>query len=170
MDVKLTSDEAMKIATIIIMYSIIDDALCSFIVDCPLDDEDVRKAAIKIKKGHSNVGMGDKIDIVARIFPNKPISGRKCINLKSSLTEIKNIRVKIAHGSRYYLGDEYRKNMNKLFGDLPGTNYQKGEEPIEVLYNEFEKHFSNIKPLVEGSLNDWDYRNEYLYGIPYDTD
>lgn len=169
MNVKLTPDEAMEIATIIIMYSVIDDALCNFIIDCPLDDGEVKEAILKIKDNRSNVGIGDKINIVTKIFPNNPIGGKKCINLKGSLIEIKNIRVKIAHGSRYYLGDEYRKNMNRLFGSLPGKIYQKGEELISVLYKNFERNFNNIRPLVEGSLNDWDYRDEYLYGISHDS-
>ncbi len=154
----LTAKESSMIAEIVVSFSLLDEALCIFLLECPSKNSYLKKVTTEIKKDPSNVGIGKKIDLVVDLFPNNSTPCFK--NIKSDLVKMRDIRNTVAHNSRFFFGEKYYP------ANFPLTKkYYKGEEPIDILYKEYEKCFKNISEFLKIIYSDWEYKKSFLYGI-----
>lgn len=153
-------NDAERIADIIITFSVVDDALCEYILDYPEPDKSCIEKQQKLFIDRSNIGIGDKIDFLITHFPNLPCPNGKVVkNLKSDLVLMQKIRNEIAHNRRFQIKDG---NL-RLFAKPDFRTIET--KPLSKLSLEFNKAFENCNSLFEAIYAyGWDYRNTFLYG------
>jgi predicted transcriptional regulator with HTH domain len=69
-DTLLTAKESSMIAEIIVSFSLLDEALCAFLLGYPSKNSYLEEITTGIKKDPSNVGIRKKIGLVVDLFPN----------------------------------------------------------------------------------------------------
>lgn len=154
------TNDAERVADIIITFSIVDDALCEYILNFPRPDKICAEMQLKLAQDRPNIGIGDKIDFLVAHFPNLPDpDGKVMKNLKSDLAIMKRIRNEIAHNRRFSMEDGILQVFDK--SDFRHIKTR----PLSKLSLEFDKAFKKCNSLFKAIYAySWDYRNAYLYG------
>ncbi|MBP3899272.1 hypothetical protein J6D24_00475 [Candidatus Saccharibacteria bacterium] len=160
MILRITCVDAKRIADIMVSYSILDDMLCGYIQE--YNKLTGGKAFVnevkKLSTGKASLGMGDKIDCFCKIFPNlEDMDGKIIKNVKGRLVELKTARKRVAHDRRFSF-------KNGLV--IPGQNIKSQKTPpLNHLYKAYEDNFKAFDSVFKAFYSDWDYREQFLYGI-----
>lgn len=117
-DTLLTAKESSMIIEIIVSFSLLDEALCAFLLECHSKSSYLEEITTEVKKDPSNVGIKKKIDLAVDLFQNNSTPCFK--NIKSDLVKMRDIRNTVAHNSRFFfLEKKYYPTNFPLTKNIP---------------------------------------------------
>ncbi len=156
MILNISDVDAKYISDVIVSFSIIDNFLTNYILEYNKLTNGKAFAEETDKINEKRLRMKEKIQCFCDIFPNYLTQdGVKIADVKSNLSKMNYFRKEIAHNRRFSFEN----------GTSIPEKYQKNEEPLSKIHEQFEKNFKTFKPVLDAFYSDWEYREYYLFNI-----